>query len=544
MIFAEVAVQEAEGTILAHGVRSNGLSLSKGHLVNGADCRALAEAGIETVIAVRMEAGDLGEDEAAARIAKAIAPDHLTSTIPATGRINLHSAVNGLFVVNRTIIDRFNRIDPAITIATLPDHAAVQAGDMVATVKIIPLGVGEALVEEAASVFADGVPLAVQPFQPRRVGLVATELPSLKISVMDKTRRLLEQRLAPSGSRLSGEVRVPHRAEALAEALRPAAADNELVVVFGASAVTDPNDVIPAAIRLAGGVVEHVGMPVDPGNLLVLGRIGDVPVLGAPGCARSPKENGFDWVLNRILAGEWPRSHDITGMGVGGLLAEIPTRPRPRELRGEPARQVKVAAMVLAAGRASRMGADGGHKLLAEFDGVPLVRRSAEAVLACGASRTVVVTGHRAAEIEAALDGLDVGIVRNPDHAAGMSASLKCGLQAVAQDCDGVLVVLADMPHVAASDMRKLIAAFVKADANAVVRAVSGGKRGNPVILPRSTFAAVGRLEGDVGARHIVESAIAEIVDVEIGEAAHADVDTPEAVVAAGGILKGMSHGQ
>ena len=536
MIFGEVPVSEALGVRLAHGVRVEGLSLRKGHLMVQADCDGLVAAGVATVIAVRLETGDLDEDAAAALIAGAIPPDHLTFTLPTTGRINLHAAANGLFVADRAAIDRFNRIDPAITIATLPDHTSVAAGDMVATIKIIPLAVAGDLARKAAAVMASSRALEVKPFVPRRVALVATELPTLKPSVMDKTRRLLEQRLHSSGSHLTGEVRVPHRTPGVAEAIRIAAADNDLVLVFGASAVTDGNDVIPAAIRAAGGVVEHVGMPVDPGNLLVLGRLGAIPVIGAPGCARSPKENGFDSILARILAGETPGPAEITGMGVGGLLAEIPSRPQPRDVRAAE-RPLSVVALVLAAGRASRM--NGNHKLLADFDGKALVRRSAEAALSARPARVLVVTGHRAEEVEAELSGLKADLVRNPDHAQGMSTSLRAGVATLGSGCDGVVVMLADMPHVTGEDVRRLLDAFIAAGGHAIVRAVSGGKRGNPVVLPRTTFAAILQLEGDVGARHIVESAGLDIIDVEIGAAAHVDVDTPEAVLAAGGVLKG-----
>ncbi|MCF3639031.1 molybdopterin-binding/glycosyltransferase family 2 protein [Rhizobium sp. TRM95111] len=538
MIYGDVLAGAAVGAILAHGVRADGLSLSKGHRLSEADCARLVAAGVASVVAVRLDAGDVDEDEAARRIAAEIDPAHLRFTPAATGRINLHATVNGLFVAERDVIDRFNRIDPAITIATLPDHSAVSAGDMVATIKIIPLAVAGAAVARAAAVFAEARPLALKPFRARRVALVATTLPSLKVSVMDKTRRLLEQRLSPSGSVLSGESRVAHRTGDLAGALAAAVDGNDLVVVFGASAVADARDVIPAAIEAAGGTVEHVGMPVDPGNLLVLGRIGAVPVLGAPGCARSPRENGFDWVLARILADERPGRMELTGMGVGGLLAEIPSRPRPRAQEERPARAAAVAIVVLAAGRARRMGPDGHHKLLAEFDGVPLVRRSVETALGARCGRVVVVTGHRADELEARLAGLDAAIARNPDHALGMASSLKVGLAAAGRDCDGVLVMLADMPNVSAGDLQRMTAAFRAAGGHAVVRAVSGGKRGNPVILPRATFAAVDRLEGDVGARHIIETSGLDVVDVEIGAGAHIDVDTPEAVVAAGGVLR------
>src|SRR5690606_9598904 len=116
------------------------------------------------------------------------------------------------------------------------------------------------------------------------------------------------------GSQLSGERRTAHDAAAVEAAIRAMSPDCDMVVVFGASAMCDPDDVIPAAIRRAGGEVLRTGMPVDPGNLLVLGRLGDKPVLGAPGCARSPKENGFDWVLDRLVAGLDVTASDIAGM--------------------------------------------------------------------------------------------------------------------------------------------------------------------------------------------------------------------------------------
>ena len=544
MIFGEFPTIEAEGAVLAHSLRLPDGSFSKGHRLGRDDIDVLTAAGIDRVIAARIEPGDLMEDEAAERLARAVAPDHLTFSEAATGRVNVHSAVDGLFVANRAAVDRINSIDPAITLACLADHVPVRAGDMVATFKIIPLAVSGAKVREGVEILQRKPVFEVKPFVPHAISLVATELPSLKASVMDKTARILSQRLQPSGSVLQREERVAHQATAVADAIRRALAAPDrlpkLVIVFGASAVIDAGDVIPEAIRFAGGEVIQVGMPVDPGNLLVLGSVGGVYVVGAPGCARSPKENGFDWVLDRILAGERPASRDITGMGVGGLLMEIQSRPRPRDIAAKPASQISVAVVLLAAGKASRMGEGGAHKLLAEFDGVPLVRRSASIAIASGASDVVAVTGHRRDEIEGALSGLAVEPVFNPDYASGMASSLVAGVSTgAAQKADGVLVMLADMPGVTSDDLKKLAAAFRKANGHAIVRAVSGGKRGNPVILPRAVLNAVMRLEGDVGARHIIETSGLPVIDVEIGEAAHLDVDTPEAVVAAGGILKG-----
>lgn len=539
MKFGPVGILQAQGTVLAHAVKLPDGRLPKGRLISASDVSAMQAAGLTEVVVARLEPSDVLEDEAASRIAGAIDRDHLTFSQAATGRINIHTAVDGLFVASRSVVDRLNRIVPAITLACLADHVPVRSGDMVATIKIIPLAVDGTFVDEAAALLQAEHAFSVKPFVARRVLLIATTLPSLKSSVMDKTRTILEDRLRLSSSTLEQEQRVAHTADAVAAAISEAKTRFDMVIVFGASAVADTDDVIPAAIRLAGGVVDHVGMPVDPGNLLVLGRVGDIPVIGAPGCARSPKENGFDWILNRILAGEWPGVEDITGLGVGGLLMEIPTRPLPRALTGSERKEISVAVILLAAGRASRMGASGQHKLLAEFDGVPLVRRSAKAALGSGAKDVFAVTGYRQAEIRAALAGLDVATVENADYATGMASSLIVGVNAADANIAGVLVMLADMPWVTAADLAALISAFKTEQGQTIVRAVSSGKRGNPVILPRSTFEAVRQLNGDVGARHIIETCGLPVIDVDIGPAAHLDLDTPDAIIAAGGILKG-----
>jgi molybdenum cofactor cytidylyltransferase len=378
----------------------------------------------------------------------------------------------------------------------------------------------------------------VRPYRALAVGLVQTALSGTKASVLDKTARVTEARLRRSGSALSGELRTPHDSAAVAAAIRAMAADSDMVVVFGASAMSDPADVVPAAIEQAGGVVLRSGMPVDPGNLIVVGELDGKPVLGAPGCARSPKENGFDWVLDRLAAGIAVGDADIAGMGVGGLLMEIPTRPQPRETV-RPARETRplaVHAVVLAAGRSSRMG--GPNKLLALFGGETLIRRTVARVLASRAAATVVVTGHQADRIGAALFGLEVQTVDNPDFASGLASSLKAGIASLPDEAAGALVVLGDMPAVEADDLDRLLAAFDRAGGRAIVRATHDGRRGNPVVLPRSVFAAVARLEGDTGARHLVEAEGLDVIDVEIGDGASIDVDTREAMEDAGGVLQ------
>ncbi len=535
MRFGPLPVADAEGAILAHAVEVEGRRLRKAARLGPGDIAALVAAGVAEVVAARLEAGDVGEDEAAARLAGALQPAGIEIRPAATGRANLHARQAGVFRADRALVDRINAVDPALTLATLPHHAAVAAGQMVATVKIIPFAVPAGVLDEGVAAALAGQALRVDPFRPLRVGLVQSTLPGVKASVLDKTVRVTAARLARSGSRIVGERRPPHETRAVAEAVAALIPDSDLVVVFGASAVSDDADVVPAAITAAGGTVLRAGMPVDPGNLLVLGTLAGKPVLGAPGCARSVKENGFDWVLDRLAAGIPVGAQDIAGMGVGGLLMEIPSRPQPRD--GVPAARIAaVHAVVLAAGRSSRMG--GPNKLLALFGGEPLIRRTVGRTLASRAAGTVVVVGHQADRVTAALFGLAVTIADNPDYGSGLAASLKTGVAALPADADGALVVLGDMPDIAAADLDRLIAAFVASGGTAIVRATHDGRRGNPVILPRAVFAAVAQLEGDTGARHLVEAGETAVVDVEIGAAAAVDVDTPEALRRAGGVLE------
>ena len=330
MKFGPAPVACARGAISAHAVRMGETRLKKGQVIGPAEQAALQAAGVESVIVAELEPGDVAEDEAAIRLAQAIAGAHLRLDPPFTGRVNLFAETAGLLRVARARIDAVNRIDDAITVATLPEYAPVAAGDMAATVKIIPFATTAAALAAACEAAGQGA-VAVAPYRPLRLGVVSTLLPSLKASVVNKTLGVLEARLAPARARIVEERRCPHDDAALAEILRIIAPRCDALIVFGASAITDRRDVIPAAIEAAGGRIEHFGMPVDPGNLLLIGSLDGKPTIGAPRCARSPKENGFDWVLGRVLADIPITRADIQAMGVGGLLMEIETRPQPRQ---------------------------------------------------------------------------------------------------------------------------------------------------------------------------------------------------------------------
>ena len=550
MIFGDVPVAEAQGLILAHSVRLPGRAFKKGRVLSAEDIAVLLEAKIETVSGARLEPEDVGEDEAAETVARAVCGPGLTLGDAFTGRCNIFAEAHGLAVIDDARVDRLNLLDEAMTLGTVAPHALVEAGQMVATIKVIPFAASQRVVEHCVEIAEQGGPmLRLATLKARTVGLIQTRLPGMRESVLDSTTGAVATRLSRLDGSLAAEVRCAHSRTEVADAVGQLHGRGcDVILIAGASAIVDRRDVVPAAVVEAGGAIDHFGMPVDPGNLLLLARLGESHVLGLPGCARSLKLNGFDWVLQRIFAGVEVTASDIMRMGAGGLLMEIPSRPLPRGRASPrstartdeavaPATPPRIAAVVLAAGQSRRMGAL--NKLLIEVDGVPMVRRVAAAALASKAAPVVVVTGHEAERVRAALAGLDVAFAHNSDFAEGMSSSLHCGVEALdserAPGIDGAVVCLGDMPRTSAALIDRLIAGFNPLEGRAIGVPTYRGKRGNPVLWAARFFGEMRNLSGDVGARHLIGDHADAVYEVESPDhSVTIDVDTPEALDALG----------
>ncbi len=544
MIFGDIPVGEAEGAILAHSLKLGANTFRKGRVLTADDVAALGRAGVAHVIAACLEADDVHEDKAAARLAGAIMGEGLSASAAFTGRVNLIAETRGVLAVDRARLDTVNLVDEAIAVATLTPYDLIEPRQMAATVKIIPFAVPGDVFERCLDAARAGAPLIrVAALKPRTVGLVQTSLPGMKESLLDKTKAAVDNRLAALDCAPSNELRCSHDEAAVAEAVETLRARGaEIVLVSGASAIVDRRDVVPAGIVKAGGDIDHFGMPVDPGNLMLVGHIGETPVLGLPGCARSPKVNGFDWVLQRLIAGLPVAPEDLMRMGAGGLLKEIAARPLPRaaaveEKPPEAPRAPRIAALVLAAGRSRRMGAR--NKLLATVDGKPMVARAAGQAAASKATPVIVVTGHEHEDVASALSGLAVQCVHNTDYAAGLSTSLHRGLARVPAEADGVLICLGDMPRVSAAVIDRLIAAFNPIEGRAICVPTWQGKRGNPLLFARRFFAEMQDIAGDTGARHLIgeyPELVCEVAmdEVDEGRGVLLDVDTPDALAALG----------
>ena len=539
MKFGSMPLEDARGGIMAHSQRVGETMIRKGALLDEAAIAALRASGRTEVICAVLEPGDVPEDIAADRLATPLVSPLIARSRAATGRVNLLAEVPGLLRVNAPLIDRMNAIDESLTIGTLPDHAVVAPKDLVATIKIIPFSVpGTVLTVAETLARQNGSPLTLHPFRHLKVGLVATELPGLKDSTTDKTIAVTEARITALTGSLLPPVRCPHEEDAIARALTGLiAAGADMLLVIGASAVLDRRDVGPAGIVRAGGEIVHFGMPVDPGNLICMGRIGERPALVLPGCARSPKLNGIDWILTRLFAGVKVTSADIMRMGVGGLLKEFDNRPMPREKApgtpragAAPRSAPTIAAIVMAAGRSRRM-APHNKLLVTDKAGKPMIARVVDNVLSSNARPILVVTGHQHEQIEHALAGRPVRYIHAADYAQGLAESLKSGIAAVPPECAGAIVCLGDMPLVTGRMIDRLLALYDPEEGRMIVLPTFRGKQGNPMIWDRAFFPEILGITGDSGARFLVGKHAEKVAEVEMADdAVLRDFDTTESL--------------
>ncbi len=342
----------------------------------------------------------------------------------------------------------------------------------------------------------------------------------MKASVLDATVEAMRERVVALGGTMLPPLRCAHATDPIAECIRKLAADGAtLLLIAGASATVDRRDVGPAGIVAAGGTIEHFGMPVDPGNLICTGRLGGVPALVLPGCARSPKANGIDWVLQRLFARLPVDSQAIMRMGVGGLLKEFVGRPSPRAAATPKAAAAtapaRVAAIVLAAGQSTRM-APYSKLLLTDPAGRTMIARVVDNLLASRARPVLVVVGHREAEIREALHGKPVTFVTARDYAEGFSASLRAGVAALPSETAAALICLGDMPLVTGRVIDQIVAAWNPVEGRMIVQPTHRGGLGNPLLWDRKFFPELIALKGDSGGRQVLSRHEDQLARVEV----------------------------
>ncbi len=532
MIFGRIPAKDCEGAILAHSIMVLSQKWKKGRLLSSHDVSVLVHEGYESVYAAKLEENDVGEDAAAEAVARVLAGYGVEVRNAVTGRCNLYAKDRGLLRLRTERVDKLNAVDEAVTVATLEPFSRVFSGQLLASVKVMPFAVSRRLVDQCVSAVASGMPaIGVSPFQPMTIGLIQTRTNWFNPNLLKKGLQMLSERAEFVGSSIESEKICNHHEEQVANMIQELLGENlDLILILGATAIQDRRDVIPTAILDSGGKIEHFGMPVDPGNLLLLAKSGRTRILGLPGCVRSPKRNGFDFVFERLAAGLDVDAEEIMSMGVGGILTEPSRRPERRTAATTKSKDAEreIAAIVLAAGQSRRMGNE--NKLFLPLENRSVIQQVVANLEGSKVSQIFVVTGHQQDMVREELEDTSVTFVNNPEYSNGLSTSLRTALAVLPQEVNGILVCLGDMPFVRSQHINALVDSFDSVTERQICVPTFNGKRGNPVLWDRRYMQEMMEVRGDVGAKHIIGDYEEYVTEVELGDpGVVTDIDTPEA---------------
>jgi len=517
------APKNSVGCVLTHSIKLPDKVFKKGLILSQELVAELTDYHLETITVLAPSTTDCHEDVAAEQITERLKLLDLIPKKGIGGRINLIARSAGLFCFDEDKVHALNRVSESITIATLPDKTPVKTGQLVATLKVIPFFVAKADLSRALSV-AERVSFDLRSWTTSlQVTLIQTTLPSLPEKVYEKGLKIQADRLANYGLSLTQSYRVEHEVSRLAQMIADLSGCNDLILILGASAICDRADILPAAIGNSGGIIEHFGMPVDPGNLLLLGCLRQTKIIGLPGCARSPALNGVDLILDRLFAGLPIDPTDIQAMGVGGLLKDSPGRGISRVEQFDD-KQKRFAAVVLGGGLSTRMKT---NKLLARWKGDQQVIDPVLSLISGTEFHEKVFVGYRDYDEICQRLPADVTSVQNPNPEFGLSSSLKLALESLG-DIDAAVIFLGDMPLVNKDTVVALMEAFDPTEGSAMVYPVYEGKRGNPVLIGRRFFDELADLTGDEGARVLIDRYPHMIKEVPVNDRGTLiDIDDP-----------------
>ncbi len=519
MYFGEVLIEKSIGNILGHTLNVNGKKLSKGRKISKEDVKILKEFGYRSIICAKSDKNDIHEDVIAKKVGNLFINETVISEDPHTGRTNLLASKSGLLEINEEAIEKFNSTSEEVTIATLKNYSKVKKGEMIATIKIIPFFVSTKVLNKIKNSILKKS-LYIHSFENKKVGLILTHVGKQNIKLNNISINRIEERLKKFNSSLTEIVTCEHNSETISNYIKVLKNKKiNIILILGASAIVDIKDKIPEAIISSNGKIIRFGMPVDPGNLLLIGKIKNISVIGLPGCARSPSLNGFDWVLERVIANVTISNKDIYQMGVGGLLKTINKNKKSYK-------KYNIANIILAAGQSKRMKKV--NKLLININSKNMIQNIIDTATKSNARDNIIVLGHEKEQIEKFVKK-NITIVANNEYKNGLSTSLKKGISALPEDCDAAVIILGDMPKISFNLINSLIKNFDPKNNINIVIPSHKGKRGNPILIGRKFFPDILKLKGDMGAKNIINNNINDIYDIpQRTSSSLIDIDTKE----------------
>ena len=531
MKIKNLAPQDSIGVVLAQTYNLPGKIISKGTFVTNEVVGYFKTGNVKTILCAVPEEGDIHEDEAAEAISSAIDKNHIYADKASTGRVNFKSQSLCLVRYDRDFIKEVNLVDESIAFSIVEHNQLLAEGDLIATLKIIPFFMQKKYVDRVIKMLTKDQLFKIHNLKKKEVTLIQTCFEWQKKSIFTATSNVTKARLEALGCSLKKEKLINHDYDTLRAIIRSSVKDEpEILLVSGASAITDRSDYIPKAILSEGGEIIQYGLAVDPGNLLLIGKVGNTTVIGMPGCARSPKLNGFDWVLQLLMADIPINREELADMGAGGLLMEIASRPLPRALaKSVSKRETKVMGVILAAGNSTRMGKD--NKFLRNIGDAPLIRNTAIEMLKRNLDTCSIVLGYQSDKVAAVIKDLNINLILNPLWKEGQASSLRAAINTLDSTYSDLLIMLGDLPGIKSSHINSIIEEHLLTDNRKSKITIPSfkGQKGNPVIWGRSFFNDLSNLEGDVGGRTLFSEHPAAINMLEMNDPwVVKDADTPE----------------
>ena len=523
--------RESKGSILAQSYNLSERKLSKGTRVSKAIVELLNKENIKSILCAVPDENDMDEDAAAEAISNAIDRNRIYAEEASTGRVNFRTPALGVVRYNRELIKKINLVDESIAFSIVEHNQLLAKNDLIATLKIIPFFASKIYVERVVALLSKYEIFKIHRLEEKKVDFIQTYYNWQKRSIFKATSNVTRSRLDALGCLLEKETLIPHDHESLCSEIKSSLDSGaQVLLISGASAITDRSDYIPRAILSVGGEIIQYGLAVDPGNLLLIGQIGSTTVIGMPGCARSPKLNGFDWVLQLLMANIPITKEELADMGAGGLLMEIASRPLPRALsKSVYKRGKKIMGVILAAGNSTRMGKD--NKLLRNVGDASLVRNTAVEMLNSDVDSCSIVLGYQSDKVAEVIKDLNISLILNPLWQEGQASSLKAALNTLDDTYSDLLIMLGDLPGVKSRHINTIIEEHLLTNnrRSKITIPSFNGKKGNPVIWGRSFFPDLSNLEGDVGGRALFNHHPAAINLLDMDDpAVVTDTDTPE----------------
>lgn len=319
----KIRVQDAVGRSLCHDITEmndgfKGAAFKRDHIIRQEDIDHMLRIGKEHVFVWEEQAGEVHEDDCARRMAAMAPVDGAHYTEPAEGKVLLFADQRGMFRVNRGLLHKINSIGD-ITICTLPDHFPVEAGDRLASMRIVPLVTKEEQIREAEELCKKEKLLDLRPYRPRKVGVIITGSEVYHGRIQDKFGPVIRGKLQQYPGKIVGITLCEDDLNSIVKAAKEHLQNGADLLVFTGGMSVDPDDLTPAAIRQLGAEIVSYGVPSQPGNMTLVAYLEDIPILGIPGAAIKLPTTVFDVLLPQIFAGDKISREDLRNLAEGGL---------------------------------------------------------------------------------------------------------------------------------------------------------------------------------------------------------------------------------